>query len=291
MQEKSKSGKRLRDSRRMQRMVKTKILINRIIFVFAIVTVVGCIFAYPPTQAAETNVEVATASVAKTMVTPIATLSEATIDSSKQMEIGPGIRLLPKIEKSEKEESTNIVVESKPHDSMEPYDTIVFVSYSGGLNIRSIPSTDGEILGQYNYNDQVHVLKRGNGWLYTENDTYIWERSTRTKEATLSNESGGNLVSLGKFKVTAYCTCKKCIGKNWKNPITRTGTRPTEGRTISVDPHIIPLGSKVVINGHEYIAEDTGSGVKGKIIDMFIDGHQRALNWGVQNLEVFVYSK
>lgn len=272
MQEKSKQGQHWH-----MRMCQTGKLTrrNKIMYLLIIATLWIPFVKSPidPVHAAEPEV---------TIVAPIQDIAE-----DRQEEIGPGIRLrnLNLATSSVATVSVADPAPPEPHENMEPYDTTVYISYRGGLNIRSVPSTDGEILGEYQFGDQVHVLKRGNGWLYTELGDYIWESSTTTQEPLASN-----LVSLGKFKVTAYCTCQKCIGKNWKNPITRTGTRPVEGRTISVDPRIIPLGSKVVINGHEYIAEDTGSGVKGKVVDMFIDGHQRALNWGVQYLEVYVYS-
>lgn len=91
------------------------------------------------------------------------------------------------------------------------------------------------------------------------------------------------------FTVTAYCCCEKCCGKNIKHPaygITAIGTKATEGRTIAVDPKIIPLGSTVYLNGKPYVAEDTGSAIKGNKIDMFINDHQRAQNFGVQEMEV-----
>ena len=91
--------------------------------------------------------------------------------------------------------------------------------------------------------------------------------------------------NLGTFKITAYCPCEKCCGK-WADGITATGTKATEGRTIAVDPKIIPLGTKVIISGHEYIAEDTGGAIKGKRIDIYFESHTAALEWGVQNLEV-----
>lgn len=42
-----------------------------------------------------------------------------------------------------------------------------------------------------------------------------------------------------------------------------------EGHTIAVDPSVIPPGSVVLINGHEYIAEDIGGAVKGNVIDIY----------------------
>ena len=97
------------------------------------------------------------------------------------------------------------------------------------------------------------------------------------------------LTSLGSFTVTAYCCCKKCCGKEETHPdygITATGTKATEGRTIAVDPLIVPLGSTIYLNGNPYIAEDTGSAIKGKRIDLFINNHQKAKEFGVQEMEV-----
>ena len=88
-------------------------------------------------------------------------------------------------------------------------------------------------------------------------------------------------TDLGEFKLTAYCTCPKCCGK-WADGITATGTQATAGRTIAVDPKVIPLGSTVIINGEEYIAEDIGGAIKGNRIDVLLDTHQEALQFGVQ---------
>lgn len=94
------------------------------------------------------------------------------------------------------------------------------------------------------------------------------------------------LVSLGEFKLTAYCACSKCCGKS--DGITATGTIATQGRTIAVDPRVIPYGAEVVINGHTYVAEDTGGAIDNKRIDVFFDSHQVAWDFGVQYAEVFL---
>ena len=97
-----------------------------------------------------------------------------------------------------------------------------------------------------------------------------------------------NLQSLGTFKLTAYCACAKCCGK-WANGITFTGTEATPGRTIAVDPSIIPLGSTIYINGQPYIAEDVGGAIKGNRIDIFYPTHNEALRFGVQYAEVIIH--
>ena len=93
--------------------------------------------------------------------------------------------------------------------------------------------------------------------------------------------------SLGEFKLTAYCPCEKCCGE-WADGITYMGTVATAGRTIAVDPSVIPLGSTVRINGHDYIAEDIGGAIKQNRVDVFFDTHQAALQFGVQYAAVAI---
>ena len=81
------------------------------------------------------------------------------------------------------------------------------------------------------------------------------------------------------FKVTAYCSCSKCCG-SYSNGQTASGTSCTPGKTIAVDPSIIPIGTTVYINGVPYVAEDTG--VSGYRIDIYMSTHVEALNWGVR---------
>ena len=94
------------------------------------------------------------------------------------------------------------------------------------------------------------------------------------------------LRSLGTFKITGYCPCSSCCGKS--NGITASGKRATAGRTLAADTSKLPMGTKVVINGHTYTVEDVGGGVRGNHIDMFFSSHSAALQWGVRYVEVFV---
>lgn len=94
-------------------------------------------------------------------------------------------------------------------------------------------------------------------------------------------------IHLGTFKLTAYCPCEKCCGQ-WADGITYTGTKATAGRTVAVDPDVIPLGSIVFINGQTYIAEDVGGAIDGNRIDIYFDTHQEALDFGVQSADVTI---
>ena len=97
--------------------------------------------------------------------------------------------------------------------------------------------------------------------------------------------------SLGEFTLTAYCPCTKCCGKS--DGITATGTTAAEGRTIAVDPHVIPYGSTVTLyyedgTVHTYTVEDCGGAIKENRIDVFFDDHQAAREFGVQTAYVYV---
>ena len=58
-----------------------------------------------------------------------------------------------------------------------------------------------------------------------------------------------NATALGNYKLTFYCPCERCNGALG---VSKTGLRrdPAEGRTIAVDSSIIPLGSRVYIEGY-----------------------------------------
>ena len=86
----------------------------------------------------------------------------------------------------------------------------------------------------------------------------------------------------GEFRVYHYCPCAKCCGKT--DGVTFTGTQATAGRTVSVDPKVIPLGSEVLLNGQVYIAEDTG--VHGRCVDVFVEDHREALRLGTYVTDV-----
>lgn len=94
---------------------------------------------------------------------------------------------------------------------------------------------------------------------------------------------------------TGYCSCKKCCGiwaENRENGIvyTASGAIAQAGHTIAVDTSVIPFGSVVLIDGVAYVAEDTGSAIIGNRIDIYFDSHDEALQFGIQELTVYVKS-
>lgn len=122
---------------------------------------------------------------------------------------------------------------------------------------------------------------------------------TETAKAPAETEAPAETaeeVSLGSFKLTAYCGCTKCCGKNAKRgedgewlAITRSGVRAQANHTIAVDPDVIPLGSKVRIGDVIYTAEDTGGKwVQGNHIDIYMKEHSAAAQFGCQRAEVYL---
>lgn len=69
---------------------------------------------------------------------------------------------------------------------------------------------------------------------------------------------------------------------------TFTGVYPHTG-TIAVDPAVIPLGSRLWVEGYGYgIAEDTGGLIHGNIIDLFMDTKEECLIWGRKKVNVYL---
>lgn len=94
-------------------------------------------------------------------------------------------------------------------------------------------------------------------------------------------------TALGNYKLTFYCPCEICNGVAGAK--TASGTTPTEGRTIAVDSSIIPLGSRVYIEGYGvFIAEDTGGAIQNNKIDVFVSSHSRAYELGVQYANIYL---
>lgn len=149
-------------------------------------------------------------------------------------------------------------------------------------------STIDEISTTYNISteatktiEETNTVEESEDYDYsTEQDFY--------EEPVYTPEYEGSTINLGTFTLTAYCHCYSCNGE-WAYGPTATGTMPQAGRTIAVDPNVIPYGTRVLINGNVYVAEDCGGGIIGNRIDVFFDSHSECDAFGVQSAEVSIY--
>ncbi|MDR0270124.1 ubiquitin-like domain-containing protein [Paenibacillus sp.] len=115
--------------------------------------------------------------------------------------------------------------------------------------------------------------------------------TVKTNKAANSNNRASkagvdfSYKKLIQVSTTAYSANEPGIGTR-----TATGTRVTEGRTIAVDPNVIPLGWWVYIEGVGFRrAEDTGGAIKGNKIDIYYDSVKRANSFGRKSgLKVYV---
>lgn len=107
------------------------------------------------------------------------------------------------------------------------------------------------------------------------------DENTKIEEAMEST-----MHKLDDCTLTAYCPCEWCCGQ-WSGGPTYSGVMPEEGRTVAVDPDVIPIGSWVVIDGNWYVTEDTGA-FSGRIIDIYFADHNRANDFGLRT-NVTVY--
>lgn len=89
------------------------------------------------------------------------------------------------------------------------------------------------------------------------------------------------------MRASAYtANCNGCSG------ITRTGINLKNNpnmKVIAVDPSVIPLGSKVWVEGYGYaVAGDTGGAIRGNTIDIHVPTRSEALRFGIRNVKVIV---
>lgn len=191
---------------------------------------------------------------------------------------------------AEIEEERTIVEEKEVKEVLPTFHT----SYpSTDLNIRTEPHAKSNIHAAVKVNTELQVFDNfdENGWkkiIYDDkelyvNGKYLSDKPVEIKKKPIQNKpvntekkrQSNNFI--GKFKITHYA----------EHNTTATGTTPRVGRTIAVDPNVIPYGSRVIINGHTYVAEDCGGAVKGNVIDIFVGSTEEAYQKGVYYTEVY----
>ncbi|MFC4663552.1 3D domain-containing protein, partial [Oceanobacillus aidingensis] len=111
----------------------------------------------------------------------------------------------------------------------------------------------------------------------TENEEPVTETNTQ-------EQASGETISVTSTAYTA--NCEGCSG------VTSTGidlnANPNE-KVIAVDPNVIPLGTKVYVEGYGHaVAGDIGGAINGNKIDIHVPTRDEALNWGVREVNVTV---
>ncbi|RDY29217.1 hypothetical protein CHL78_002605 [Romboutsia weinsteinii] len=153
---------------------------------------------------------------------------------------------------------------------------------ANSVNFRTGPSMSHSVNYSLNKDESVDIIKVEGDWTkvnHNETVGYIHSDYVSNNEDVSSQEASIDKSNKINVKATAYAG----------DTITSTGTVPKWG-TIAVDPTIIPYGTKVYIPEFDkvFIAEDTGSAIKGNRIDIFMDTEEHCNEWGIRSIEIYL---
>lgn len=137
--------------------------------------------------------------------------------------------------------------------------------------------------GEFTYEqvrDEIEEIFHSQYSIVTES---IRETVTETKMVRVRE-------ALGQVVTSGYCSCSICCGQ-WAGGPTASGVYPTANHTIAVDASnpFVPIGTKVIMNGVEYVVEDTGAFARyGVQFDVYYDNHASASAHGHQTWEAYL---
>ncbi len=178
-----------------------------------------------------------------------------------------------------------VIVASRIVSTDAQAETLKFEQQKFQNNIRKVVAVNlaSEITTKQAASVKATVLKNAQKAESKNVGSLLKVKTQNIKDENLPNDACTS-TSFEVFIATAYCPCKQCSGGYGNG--TSTGTVATAGRTIAVDPSVIPYGSEVIINGHTYVAEDCGGAIKGNRIDIFFNTHEEAEQFGRQKVSV-----
>lgn len=106
-----------------------------------------------------------------------------------------------------------------------------------------------------------------------------------------NNNSGGNNSTSSDYLATYSMSATAYTGHG----LTALGLKPVRDpnglSTVAVDKNVIPLGSKVYVEGYGYaIASDTGGAIKGNKIDLYFNTLEECYSFGRRTVTVHVVS-
>ena len=153
------------------------------------------------------------------------------------------------------------------------------------LNVRTAPGSEGEIVDVLEAGEPVETLmtiERERSWTIIRHEDTLKAVCTDylTAEEPAPPESAKHLY--GRCRVTFYCPCANCCG-SWGNA-TASGAVPQANHTVASGD--LPFGTRILVDGQEYVVEDRGVGAQQ--IDIFVSSHQEALDRGLYYSDVYI---
>ena len=112
--------------------------------------------------------------------------------------------------------------------------------------------------------------------------------ATQPHALSTAAEAVAQMTYAGEYTIVAYCTEQYphiCGG----NPTTKSGEPVTPGVTVAADPDVLPLGTRIYIDGiGERVVQDTGGAIKGHKIDLAVESHQEAVEFGCKTAKIYI---
>lgn len=115
-----------------------------------------------------------------------------------------------------------------------------------------------------------------------DEDQTVTDGSKKLVKSTALVSARG--ISKGAFSATAYCLKgRTALGHGVRRGI------------VAADPRVLKLGSKIIVSSGgytgEYLVSDTGGGVKGRELDIWVPSCSEAIKFGRRSVQVFVVPK
>lgn len=164
-------------------------------------------------------------------------------------------------------------------------DTLYKISRQYNISVASIKSANNLKSNIIKPNQKLKVTKKAVAKAKAKPKAKPKAKAAKKAPSRSDNDTILKEITVSASAYTAGCN--GCSG------ITSTGINLKKNpglKVIAVDPRVIPLGSKVYVEGYGYaIAGDTGGAIKGNKIDVFIPTKSGALNWGRKTVKIKVF--
>ena len=115
------------------------------------------------------------------------------------------------------------------------------------------------------------------------------------KNSTLGMKVVGMTPLIYLMNTTAYCPCEKCCRKT--DGITASGAKATQWHTVAAGKEY-KLGSIIYIpslndkpNGGWFVVQDRGGAISSEKLDIYMDNHSEALQYGRKTQECWIFKK
>lgn len=227
-------------------------------------------------------------------------LAEAGFECTTEDEISPSRNKIAKAD-------TNIVLIKRTNETVTLTEEVPFAvtekpnaSLSRGIKkvIQKGQNGQSERTYKISYADGVEVEREMLSETVVsgavEEIVEVGTKKTRLDDYTIAYDGSITTSRSGTLSYSRVISCSATAydavscGKQPGYAKTATGAIAQRG-VIAVDPSVIPLGTRVFVEGYGYaIAADTGGAIRGNIIDVCMDSRAESLSWGRRNVKVYI---